>query len=144
MNKANTSESTLNIIRSVCAKRDRKERDRLRANRQEMSKREETEKERLKHTNSILSSYIEKAKARECQHTQEHSQMVQNIHESGENRRIKEEQEKNEMSNVIKRALVNAEYDDRKASDDYLNRYKGFLDKDREAVKREQSKTYFS
>ena len=33
MNKADTTNSTLNMIKSVCAERDRKERDRLRANR---------------------------------------------------------------------------------------------------------------
>lgn len=33
MNKTNTSESTLNMIKSVCVERDRKERDRLEANR---------------------------------------------------------------------------------------------------------------
>lgn len=48
------------------------------------------------------------------------------------------------MSSVINRALVNAENADRKSANDYLNRYKEFLDKGREAVKREQSKTYFS
>ena len=36
MNKTNTTKSTLNMIKSVCAERDRKERDRLRANRLEM------------------------------------------------------------------------------------------------------------
>lgn len=40
MNKTNTTDSTLNMIKSVCAERDRKERDRLRANRLEMEKRE--------------------------------------------------------------------------------------------------------
>lgn len=38
MNKANTTKSILNIIKSVCAERDRKEHDRLRANRLEMDK----------------------------------------------------------------------------------------------------------
>jgi len=33
MNKTNTTQSTLNMIKSVCAERDRKERDRLEANR---------------------------------------------------------------------------------------------------------------
>ena len=33
MDKTNTTNSTLNMIKSVCAERDRKERDRLRANR---------------------------------------------------------------------------------------------------------------
>lgn len=38
MNKTNTTKSTLNMIKSVCAERDRKERDRLRANRFEMDR----------------------------------------------------------------------------------------------------------
>lgn len=58
MNKTNTTESSLNIIKSVCAERERKERDRLRANRLEMDKRGEAEKERIQHSNSILNSYI--------------------------------------------------------------------------------------
>lgn len=56
MNKTNTTESTLNTIKSVCAERDRKERDRLRANRLEMEKREEAEKERMQERNSVLNS----------------------------------------------------------------------------------------
>ena len=67
MNKTNTAESSLNMIKSVCAERDRKERDRLRANRLEMDKRDEAERERIQHSNSILNSYIEKAMAREEQ-----------------------------------------------------------------------------
>lgn len=41
MNKTNTTDSTLNMIKSVCAERDRKERDGLMANRLEMDKRDE-------------------------------------------------------------------------------------------------------
>jgi len=67
MNKTNTTESTLNMIKSVCAERDRKERDRLRANRIEMDKRDEAERERVQHSNNLLNSYIEKAMARENQ-----------------------------------------------------------------------------
>ena len=47
MNKTNTTDSTLNFIKSVCAERDRKERDRLRANKLEMEKREEAVKREL-------------------------------------------------------------------------------------------------
>lgn len=61
MNKTNTTESSLNMIKSVCAERDRKERDRLRANRIEMDKREEAERERVQHSSNLLNSYIEKA-----------------------------------------------------------------------------------
>lgn len=40
MNKTNTTQSTLSMIKSVCAERDRKERDRLEANRLNQLKRE--------------------------------------------------------------------------------------------------------
>ncbi len=57
MNKTITAESTLNNIRALCAERDRKENERLRANRLDMERREEAEKERVQSTNSILNSY---------------------------------------------------------------------------------------
>ena len=38
MNKNNTTETTLNNVRSLCAERDCKERDRLRASRLEIKK----------------------------------------------------------------------------------------------------------
>lgn len=65
MNKTNTAETTLKSVKSLCAERDRKERERLMANRQEMDRRDEAERERLQNTNSILNSYIERAKERE-------------------------------------------------------------------------------
>ena len=46
MNKTNTIESTLNMIKSLRAERDRKERDRLRANRLAMEQKEEAKRER--------------------------------------------------------------------------------------------------
>ena len=61
MNKTNTTESSLNMIKSVCAERDRKERDRLMANRIEMDKRDEAERERVQQSSNLLNSYIEKA-----------------------------------------------------------------------------------
>ncbi len=67
MNKADTTNSTLNMIKSVCAERDRKELDRLRANRVEMEKREEAERERVQQSSNLLNSYIKKAMAREEQ-----------------------------------------------------------------------------
>ena len=67
------------MFKSVCAGRNRKERDRLEANRLIHLRREEAEKESLQHTSSMLNSYIEKAKVRENEHLQERSQMVQNI-----------------------------------------------------------------
>ena len=105
MNKTNTTESTLNRIKSVCAERDCKERSRLRANRLEMDKREEAEKERLQHTNSILNSYIEKAKARENQHSQEHNKMVQNIHDESIRRRSEDAHRSHEMTAAINRGI---------------------------------------
>lgn len=46
MNKTNTTESALNVIKSMCAERDRKENDRLRASRLEREQREAAERER--------------------------------------------------------------------------------------------------
>ena len=74
MNKTNTTDSTLNMVKSVCAERERKECDRLRANRIEMEQREEAENERIQHSNSVLNSYIEKAMAREEQQREKHNQ----------------------------------------------------------------------
>lgn len=145
MNKTNTAESALNMIKSVCAERERKERDRLRANRQEMEKREEAEQERLQHSNSILNSYIEKAKARENQHTQERSQMVQNIHDESIRRRSEDSYRTKEMTSAINRGIRNAEKnEDSKSLDAYMDRNRRLLDKGIEAVKRERNKTYFS
>lgn len=108
-----------------------------------MDRREEAERERMQHSNSILNSYIEKAKARENQHSRERSQSIQNLHAENEHRRAEDDLRARDMSSVIHRAMSNAYDNDRNAADDYLNRHKEFLDKGREAVKREQSKTYF-
>lgn len=144
MNKTNTTETTLNNIRSVCAERDRKECARLEANRLEQTKRDEAEWERMQNSNSILNAYIEKAKARENQQAQERNQMVQNLHDASDRRKTESDIRTREISSVIHRAMLNAYDSERNAVDDYLNRHKEFLDKGREAVKREQSKTYFS
>lgn len=145
MNKTNTSESALNMIKSVCAERDRKERDRLRANRQEMEKREEAEQERLQHSNSILNSYIEKAKARENQHSQERNQMVQNIYDESMRRRSEDAYKSQEMADAIHRGVQKVrENENRNTEDAFMDRNKRLLDKGIEAVKRERSKTYFS
>ena len=128
----------------MCAERDRKEQSILEANRLEQAKRDETERERLQNSNSILNSYIEKVKARENQHSQEHNQMVQNMHDESDRRKAESDIRTREISSVIHRAMSNAYDSERNAADDYLNRHKEFLDKGREAVKREQSKTYFS
>lgn len=144
MNKTNTSESTLNMIKSVCAERDRKERDRLRANRLEMDKREEAERERVQHSNSILNSYIEKAQARENQQSQERSQMVQNMRDESMRRRKEDAYRTIEMTDAIHRGIQNArEIESRNTADAFMDRNKRLLDKGREAVKREQNKTYF-
>lgn len=145
MNKTNTTESTLNMIKSVCAERDRKERDRLRANRIEMKKREEAERERLQHSNSILNSYIERAKARENQHLQEHSQMVQNISNESMRRRSEDAYRSKEISNAINRGMQKVrENESGNTEGAFIERNRRLLDKGIEAVKRERSKTYFS
>lgn len=145
MNKTNTSESTLNIIKSVCAERDRKERDRLRANRLEMDKREEAERERVQHSNSILNSYIEKVQARENQHSQERNQMVQNMHDESIRRRSEDAIRSQEMTDAIHRGVQKVREDEsRDTAGAFIDRNKRLLDKGIEAVKRQQNKTYFS
>lgn len=145
MNKTNTTESTLNMIKSVCAERDRKERDRLRANRLEMEKRDETEKERVQHSNSILNSYIEKAQERENQHSQERNQMVQNMHDESMRRRSEDAIRSQEMTAAISRGIQKVREDEsRNTADAFMDRNRRLLDKGIEAVKRERSKTYFS
>ena len=145
MNKTNTTESTLNMIKSVCAERDRKERDRLRANRFEMDKREEAEKERMQHSNSILNSYIEKAMAREEQHTQERNQTVQNMRDESMRRRKEDAYRTIEMTDAINRGIQNArEIESRNTADAFMDRNRRLLDKGREGIKRQQNKTYFS
>lgn len=145
MNKTNTAESTLNMIKSVCAERDRKERDRLRANRQERKQREEAEKERIQHSNSILNSYIEKAMARENQQSQERSQMVQNMRDESLRRKSEEAYRTEEMTAAMNRGIQNARAEEnRNTVDDFMNRNRRLMDKGIEAVKRKQGKTYFS
>lgn len=145
MNKTNTTESTLNTIKSLCAERDRKERSRLRSNRLEMDKREDAERERMQSTNSILNAYIEKAKARENQHSQERNQSIQNLHDENERRRADSDIRIREISSAISRGIQNArENENRNTADAFMDRNKRLLDKGRDAVKRERSKTYFS
>lgn len=145
MSKTNTTESTLNMIKSICAERDRKERDRLRANRLEMDKREDAERERLQNTNSILNAYIEKAQARENQHSQERNQMVQNIHDESMRRRSESAQRSQEMAAAINRGIQNArEAENSKTADAFVDRNRRLLGRGMDAVRRERSKTYFS
>lgn len=144
MNKTNTTQTTLNNIRSMCAERDRREQSILESNRLERAKREVAEKERIQNTNSILNSYIEKIKAREDQQSQERSQSIQNLHDENERRRAESDLRERDISNAINRGIRNAREDEsRKTVDAFMDRNKRLLDKGREAVKREQSKTYF-
>lgn len=145
MNKINTTESTLSMIKSVCAERDRKRQSVLRSNRHEMDKREEAEKERIQHSNSILNSYLEKAKVRENQHSQERGQMVQNIHDESMRRKSEDAYKSQEVTAAMNRGIQKVkENESRNTADAFMDRNKKLLDKGREAVKREQSKTYFS
>lgn len=146
MNKTNTTESTLNMIKSVCAERDRKESDRLRANRIELDKRDEAERERLQHSSNLLNSYIEKAMARENQHSQERSQSIQNMHDESMRRRSEDANRTKEMTSAINRGIRNAEKkeEDSKSWDAFMDRNRRLLDKGIEAVKRERNRTYFS
>lgn len=146
MNKTNTTQSTLNIVKSVCAERDRKERDRLRANRIEMDKRDEAERERIQHSSNLLNSYIEKAMAREEQQKQKHNQTLQNIHKEGVQRKSEEAYRTKEVVSAVNRGIRNAEKkeEDNKSWDAFLDRNRRLLDKGIESVKRERNKTYFS
>ena len=146
MNKADTTNSTLNMIKSVCAERDRKELDRLRANRVEMEKREEAERERVQQSSNLLNSYIEKAMAREEQQNQKHNQTLQNIQDESIQRKSEEAYRTKEMVSAVNKGFRNAEKkeEDSKSWDAFLDRNRRLLDKGIEAVKRERNKTYFS
>lgn len=145
MNKTNTTQSTLNMIKAVCAERDRKERDRLEANRLNQLKREEAERERIQHSNSILNSYIEKAQARENQRSQERNQMVQNLHDESMRRKSEDAIRSQEMTAAISRGIQKVREDEsRDTAGAFIERNKRLLDKGRDGVKRERSKTYFS
>lgn len=146
MTDKNTTQSTLNMIKSVCAERDRKERDRLWANRLEMDKRDEAERERVQHSSNLLNSYIEKAMARENQQKEKHNQILQNIHEEGVQRKSEEAYRTKEVVSAVNRGIRNAEKkeEDSKSWDAFMDRNRRLLDKGIESVKRERSKTYFS
>lgn len=145
MDKTNTTNSTLNMIKSVCAERDRKERDRLRANRLAMDKREEAERERVQHSSNLLNSYIEKAMAREEQQNQKHNQTLQNIHDEGAKRKSEEAYRTKEMTAAMNRGIQNARAEEnRNTVDDFMNRNRRLMDKGIEAVKRKQNRMYFS
>lgn len=145
MNKTNTTNSTLNMIKSVCAERDRKERDRLEANRLNQLKREEAERERIQHSNSILNSYIEKAQARENQRSQERNQMVQNMRDESILRRKEDAYRTIEMTDAIHRGIQKVRgIESKNTVEAFMDRNKRLLDKGIESVKRERSKVYFS
>ena len=145
MNKTNTTGSTLNMIKSVCAERDRKERDRLWANRLEMEKRDEAEKERLQHSSNLLNSYIEKAMVRENQQKEKHNQTLQNIHDEGAKRKSEDVYRTKEMVSAVNRGIRNAEknVEDSKSWDAFMDRNRRLMNKGIESVKRELNKTYF-
>ena len=134
------------MVKSVCAERDHKERDRLRANRLEMDKREEAERERVQHSSNLLNSYIEKAMARENQQKEKHNQILQNIHEEGVQRKSEEAYRTKEVVSAVNRGIRNAEKkeEDSKSWDAFMDRNRRLLDKGIESVKRERNKTYFS
>ncbi len=145
MTKTNTTNSTLNMIKSVCADRDRKERDRLIANRREMDKRDEAERERVQHSNNLLNSYIEKAMVREEQQKQKHNQTLHNIHDEGAKRKSEEAYRTKEMVSAVNKGFRNAEKneEDSKSWNAFLNRNRRLMDKGIETVKRERNKMYF-
>lgn len=144
MNKNNTVETTLNNIRSMCAERDRREQSILESNRLKMNEREAAEEKRVQSTNSILNSYIEKAKARENQQSQERNQCIQNMHDENDRRRAEGDLRERDISDAIDRGIRNArENESRNSADAFMDRNKRLLDKGREAVRRQQSKTYF-
>lgn len=123
MNKTNTTNSTLNMVKSVCAERDRKERDRLRANRLEMDKRDEAERERVQHSSNLLNSYIEKAMVREEQQKQKHNQTLQNIHDASVKRKSEDAYRTEEMTAAMNRGIQNARAEEnRNTVDDFMNR----------------------
>lgn len=146
MNKTNKTESTLNMIKSVCADRDRKERDRLMANRLKMDKRDEAERERIQHSSDLLNSYIEKAMARENQQKEKHNQTLQNIHDENIQRKSEDAYRTKEMISAVNRGIRNAEKreEDSKSWDAFMDRNRRLMDKGIESVKRERNKTYFS
>lgn len=109
-----------------------------------MEKRKEAERERIKHSNSILDSYIEKAKEREMKHSQESSKIVQNIHDESMRRRSEEAYRSHEMTVAINKSLMNSYNTEKNALDDFMNRHQKLSDKGKEAIKREQNRTYFN
>jgi len=110
-----------------------------------MEQKEEAERERVQHSNSILNSYIEKAMAREDQHMQERSQMVQNLHDESMRRRKEDAYRTIEMTDAIHRGVQKVrENESRNTEDAFMDRNRRLLDKGIDAVKRERSKTYFS
>lgn len=144
MNKTITAEERLSNIKASLLERDRKEHNKLMANRLDMDRKEEAEKERMQNTNSILSSYMDKVRAREEQQSQEHSQMVQNLHDESMRRKSEDAHRSQEMTSAINRGKAIAMANESKnVMDDFMSRNKRLLDKGREAVKREQSKTHF-
>lgn len=68
--------------------------------------------------------------------------MISNLAESGKAVREQREREAKESQRMIENALWNARNADRKAADDYMNKYKERLDKAKETIQKRQDK-YF-
>lgn len=145
MSKTNTIESTLNMIKSLCAERDRKKQSIMESNRLERARKEDAEKERMQSTNSILNSYIGKAQTRENQHLQERNQMVKNIHDESVKRKSEDAIRSQEMTAAINRGIQKVrENESRNSADAFMDRNKRLMNKGIDAVKRERNKIYFS
>ena len=88
--------------------------------------------------------YIEKAKAREGQHSQERSQVVPNIHDESMRRRSEDIYRSQELTAAMNRGTQKVkENESRNTANAFMDRNKRLLDKGIDAVKRKQSKTYF-
>lgn len=137
--------TTLNAIKSLCAERDRKQRERLESSRLERLRREEAERERIQNTNSILNSYIEKAKERESRHLQEHNQMVQNMQSESMRRTSEDANRSHEITVAMNKGIQKVrENENGNTADAFMDRNRRLLTKGIEAIKRERNKTYFS
>lgn len=71
--------------------------------------------------------------------------MVQNIHDESMRRKSEDAYKSQELTAAMNRGIQKVkENESRNTADAFMDRNKKLLDKGREAVKREQSKTYFS
>lgn len=84
--------------------------------------------------------------AREEQQKEKHNQTLQNIHDENVKRKSEEAYRTKEMVSAVNRSIRNAEKkeEDSKSWDDFMDRNRRLMNKGIEAVKKEQSRTYFS